>query len=238
MGNLSDPYITFEVTSLICYNVCVTYIVASINSGGIKMKKILIFLIVIFQMAAVFPCYAQSMEQYTVVRGDSMWKIAVKHEVGLSEIKNANPHITNPELIYPGQVLNIPKTDQTVTGYEKEVINLVNDIRVKNGLKSLTYDWELSRVARFKSQDMRDNNYFSHTSPVYGSPFNMIKNFGISYKSAAENIARGQKTPQDVVNAWMNSSGHRANILNSSYTKIGVGYVANGNYWTQMFIRQ
>lgn len=85
---------------------------------------------------------------------------------------------------------------------------------------------------------MKDNNYFSHTSPVYGSPFQMIKNFGISYKSAGENIAKGQSTPQAVVNAWMNSSGHRANILNSSYNKIGVGYVASGKYWTQMFIRQ
>ena len=66
----------------------------------------------------------------------------------------------------------------------------------------------------------------------------MIKNFGIPYRAAAENIAKGQATPQAVVNAWMNSSGHRANILNSTYNKIGVGYVANGNYWTQMFIRQ
>ena len=201
------------------------------------MKKILILVLAAIQIAAV-PSYAASNVTHTVVSGDSMWKIAVKYEVGLSEIKSANPHIINPELIYPGQVLNIPTTDSTVISYENEVIRLVNEIRVKNGLKALTADWELSRVARYKSQDMKDNNYFSHTSPVYGSPFNMIKNFGISYKSAAENIAKGQKTPQAVVNAWMNSSGHRANILNSSYTKIGVGYVADGNYWTQMFIRQ
>ena len=79
-------------------------------------------------------------------------------------------------------------------------------------------------------------HYFSHTSPTYGSPFQMMKAFGLSYRTAGENIAYGQRTPQEVVNAWMNSSGHRANILNSSYTQIGVGYVANGNYWTQMFI--
>lgn len=97
-------------------------------------------------------------------------------------------------------------------------------------------NWELSRVARYKSQDMYDNRYFSHNSPIYGTPFQMMKNFGISYRSAAENIAKGQRTPQEVVNAWMNSSGHRANILNASYTQIGVGYVATGNYWTQMFI--
>ena len=200
------------------------------------MKKILIFLIALFQITAVIPGYAQSTQQYTVVAGDSMWKIAVKYEVGLSEIKSANPHIENPELIYPGQILNIPKTDTVVLNYENEVIRLVNEIRVQNGLNPLTADWELSRVARYKSQDMKDNNYFSHTSPIYGSPFTMMKNFGISYKRAAENIAKGQKTPQAVVNAWMNSSGHRANILNSTYTKIGVGYVASGNYWTQMFI--
>ena len=200
------------------------------------MKKILIFLIALFQITAVFPSYAQSTHQYTVVSGDSMWKIAVKHEVGLSEIKSANPHIANPELIYPGQVLNIPKTDATVLNYENEVIRLVNEIRVKNGLNPLAADWELSRVARYKSQDMKDNNYFSHTSPIYGSPFTMMKNFGISYRSAAENIAKGQKTPQAVVNGWMNSSGHRANILNATYKKIGVGYVPSGNYWTQMFI--
>ena len=165
-----------------------------------------------------------------------MWKIAVKHEVGLSEIKSANPHIANPELIYPGQILHIPKTDSTVLNYENEVIRLVNEIRVQNGLNPLTADWELSRVARYKSQDMKDNNYFSHNSPVYGSPFTMMKNFGISYRSAAENIAKGQRTPQAVVNGWMNSSGHRANILNATYKKIGVGYVPSGNYWTQMFI--
>ena len=173
---------------------------------------------------------------HTVVSGDSLWKIAVKYEVGLSEIKSANPQIKNYDLIYPGQIINIPTTDSTVTSYEQEVIRLVNEIRAENCLKALTYDWELSRVARYKSQDMKDNRYFSHTSPVYGSPFQMMKNFGISFRSAGENIAKGYRTPQAVVNGWMNSSGHRANILNASYTHIGVGYVSDGNYWTQMFL--
>ncbi len=200
------------------------------------MKKYLFFIVAVLLITAVIPSHAQTIEKHTVVKGDSMWKIAVRYEVGLSEIKGANSHIANPDLIYPGQVLNIPRTDATIVNFENEVIRLVNEIRVKNGLNTLTADWELSRVARYKSQDMKDNNYFSHTSPVYGSPFNMMKNFGISYKTAAENIAKGQKSPQAVVNAWMNSSGHRANILNSSFKKIGVGYVASGNYWTQMFI--
>ncbi len=173
---------------------------------------------------------------HTVVKGDTMWKIAVKYQVGLSEIIAANPSVPNPSLIYPGQVMNIPTVNAQVTNYEREVIRLVNEIRTSRGLPALKEDWELSRVARYKSQDMKDKKYFSHTSPTYGSPFEMMKKFGIKYRAAAENIAKGQRTPQEVVNAWMNSSGHRANILNAQYTKIGVGYVASGNYWTQMFI--
>ena len=173
---------------------------------------------------------------HTVVSGDSLWKIANKYQVGLSEIKSANPHIKNYDLIYPGQSINIPTVDESVVSYEQEVIRLVNEIRKENGLKALTYDWELGRVARYKSQDMKDNRYFAHNSPVYGTPFQMIRNFGISFRSAGENIAKGYKTPKAVVDGWMNSSGHRANILNTSYTHIGVGFVSGGNYWTQMFI--
>ena len=199
-----------------------------------KLISICMTLLIISLMA--LPASAATASSHTVVKGDTMWKIAVKYQVGVSEIISANPQVSNPDLIYPGQVLNIPQQDSTVTAYEDEVIRLVNEIRVQNGLKTLSKNWELCRVARYKSQDMADNHYFSHTSPTYGSPFQMMKNFGISYRTAGENIAYGQRTPQQVVNAWMNSSGHRANILNSNFTQIGVGYVANGNYWTQMFI--
>ena len=199
------------------------------------MKK---FLISLTALMGVFVLSVSANTTHTVVSGDSMWKIAVKYEVGLSELTEANPKISNPALIYPGQIINIPLVNTNVLNYENEVIRLVNEIRVQNGLNKLNTDWELSRVARYKSQDMKDNNYFSHTSPVYGSPFQMIKNFGISYRSAAENIAKGQRTPKAVVDAWMNSSGHRKNILNSTYTHIGVGYVSEGNYWTQMFIKK
>ncbi len=181
------------------------------------------------------PAQAASLS-HTVAPGDTMWKLAVRYQVGTSEIIQANPQISDPNLIYPGQVLQIPQLDSTVTSYETEVIRLVNEIRRENGLNPLTANWELSRVARYKSQDMADNRYFSHTSPTYGSPFQMIKAFGLSYRTAGENIAMGYSTPQAVVDGWMNSSGHRANILNASYTQIGVGYVAQGHYWTQMFI--
>ncbi len=135
-----------------------------------------------------------------------------------------------------------PSTDKpsaSVTNtstYEQQVIDLINEIRIKNGLSPLTENTALSRCAKAKSQDMHDKRYFSHQSPTYGSPFDMMKQFGITYRTAGENIAMGQTTPQAVVNAWMNSEGHRANILNASFTQIGMGYVADGHYWTQQFI--
>ncbi len=178
---------------------------------------------------------AQTVE-HTVVKGDTMWKLAVRYEIGLSEIIAANPHIKDPHWIYPGDILYIPLNDTAVTDFEGEVIRLVNEIRKENGLGTLAANWQLSRVARYKSQDMHDKHYFSHQSPTYGSPFDMMKSFNISYRTAGENIAKGYTTPQAVVDAWMNSPGHRANILNASFTEIGVGYVADGHYWTQMFI--
>ena len=200
------------------------------------MKKLTALAAAALLTAALTVSASASSLSHTVVKGDTMWKLAVQYQVGTSEIISANPQIANPDLIYPGQILNIPQISDKVLSYENEVIRLVNEIRAENGLKPLTANWELSRIARYKSEDMSDNKYFSHTSPTYGTPFQMIKAFGLSYRSAGENIAYGYGTPAAVVNGWMNSSGHRANILNASYTQIGVGYCANGNYWTQMFI--
>ncbi|MFC4025714.1 CAP domain-containing protein [Oceanobacillus longus] len=125
---------------------------------------------------------------------------------------------------------------QQLNQFEQEVVELTNQERAKQGLSALQIDTELSKVAREKSNDMAVNNYFDHNSPTYGSPFDMMKSFGITYNTAGENIAQGQRTPAEVVEAWMNSEGHRANILNGNYTHIGVGYVEQGNHWTQQFI--
>ena len=145
----------------------------------------------------------------------------------LNQILRCNTTLTNLQLSQPTQ------STSSVSAYEKKVVELTNAERAKQGLAPLTLNTELSKVARTKSQDMKNKNYFDHNSPTYGSPFDMMKSFGISYTSAGENIAMGQKTPEQVVQAWMDSPGHRANIMNSSFTHIGVGYVASGNYWTQ-----
>jgi uncharacterized YkwD family protein len=119
-----------------------------------------------------------------------------------------------------------------------KVIELVNKERTSRGLKALKADIPLSKGARLKSEDMRDNRYFSHTSPKYGSPFKMMTTLGIKWQSAGENIASGYRTPESVVNGWMNSPGHRKNILSTKWGKIGVGYAKggkSGHYWTQWF---
>lgn len=115
----------------------------------------------------------------------------------------------------------------------------MNVERAKEGLKPLVIDAAMSKGARAKSQDMADKGYFDHKSPTYGSPFEMMKTFGVSYTTAGENIAAGQSSPEAVVAGWMNSPGHRANIMNGNFGRIGVGFVSANQgyryYWTQWF---
>lgn len=129
-------------------------------------------------------------------------------------------------------------TTASLSADEKEVFDLINKQRANNGLAALKVDIEVQKVARIKAKDMSDNNYFSHQSPTYGSPFDMLKSFKISYNTAGENIA-GNSSNTGAVNAWMNSSGHRANILNSSFNYTGIGVVSSSKYgklYVQMFI--
>lgn len=124
-----------------------------------------------------------------------------------------------------------------LTADEQQMLDLVNQERQKAGLAPLKADPELTKMARVKSQDMIDNNYFSHNSPTYGSPFDMMDQFGIEYQTAGENIA-GNSSVQDAHTSLMNSDGHRKNILGSQYTKIGIGIVDGGPYgkmFTQAF---
>lgn len=129
-------------------------------------------------------------------------------------------------------------TNLSVSSKSSQVVSLVNEERKKAGLTSLKTDSQLTKLAQLKAEDMAKNKYFSHTSPTYGSAFNMMKTYGVAYKTAGENIAKGQKTATAVMNGWMNSQGHKANILSSKFTSIGVGYATDGNgtaYWVQIF---
>lgn len=194
--------------------------------------------------------------KYVVRSNESAGDIAERYHVNIEEFLRLNPDLLqrigypnpNNPVDVPKEVVDTPiKKDETVklpanesmTGYEQQVLALTNQERQKAGLSPCSgNDSNLNRSARAKSEDMATNNYFSHDSPTYGDPFAMMRQFGVQYQSAGENIAMGQPTPQEVVQAWMNSPGHRKNIMNGAFTYMGVGYVVkNGKpYWTQQFI--
>jgi uncharacterized protein YkwD len=127
-------------------------------------------------------------------------------------------------------------TDKSTSSYAKQVVNLVNKERAKAGLSALTIDSKVEKAALVRAKEIQSS--FSHTRPN-GSMFaSALKEAGVSYNGAGENIAWGQKTPEEVVTAWMNSPGHRANILNKNFKYIGVGNLQNSSgaqYWVQLF---
>ena len=206
------------------------------------MKKII--LSSVLTLSLLSPTVALGADTYTVTDGDTLTKIATEQKISLSDLLIANPTVDNPNQITVGQTISLPTTKNVTVQassltIEQQVLDLVNAERTQAGLKELKMDLELSKVAKAKSEDMRDNNYFSHTSPTYGSPFDMMKSFGIGYTYAGENIAAGQTSAAAVMKSWMNSPGHKANILNENYTYIGIGYAKGGTYsryWTQQFI--
>jgi len=178
---------------------------------------------------------------HTVKPNDTMYRIASQYGVGLQALIAANPHIANPSVIWQGMTVYIPGKPATGAGttadasasFVQQVAQLVNAERAKAGLPALASDALLGKVAHDKAVDMYTNGYFSHQSPTYGSPFDMMRAYGVTYRYAGENIAKGQRTPAEVMQAWMNSPGHRANIMSPNFTKIGVGYYQGE--WVQAF---
>ncbi|MEK4028142.1 S-layer homology domain-containing protein [Pseudobacillus sp. FSL P4-0506] len=155
-------------------------------------------------------------------------------------LKHHQPNDQNEELTNPQ-----PLDHQSVTGTHseiaKQILGLVNQERAKAGVGSLQYANDVAKVAQLKSEDMVKNNYFDHTSPTYGSPFEMMDQFSINYTFAGENIAAGYSTAEAVMEGWMNSPGHRANILNPNYKEMGIGIAKGGDYgiyYTQMFVKR
>jgi len=173
-------------------------------------------------------------EFYKVSKGDTFWYIAQRYGLDYQELMRLNPDV-EPRNMHVGEVIRLKPSAGHHSAFEDQVVQLVNQERAKRGLKALNHRADIKNVAHKKAEDMINSNYFSHTSPNYGSPFQMLRTFGISYKAAGENIAKGQKTPQEVMNAWMNSQGHRENILKPDYDSIGVGFYHGA--WVQMFIR-
>lgn len=131
-----------------------------------------------------------------------------------------------------------------ISEFEHSVLNLVNQYRADNGIDTLRIDEQLTDAAEYHSRSMANDDFFSHQGIDGSSPFDRISDEGYAYRATGENIAAGFTTPESVVNAWMGSSGHRANILNPNFTEIGIGhhYLANdtgqvnyNHYWTTTF---
>uniref|UniRef100_UPI004055D1BC CAP domain-containing protein n=1 Tax=Acetatifactor sp. TaxID=1872090 RepID=UPI004055D1BC len=164
-------------------------------------------------------------------------------EIEIPEIETPDHNIPNipdteiPDSNLPGiPEVEAPDNDENLS-YAEQVVNLVNIERVKEGLAPLTVDKSVQAAAQVRAVECEQS--FSHTRPNGTGFSTALKEQGVSYKRAGENIAWGQRSPEEVVNAWMNSSGHRANILNRNFTKIGVGYYQNADgvkYWSQLFI--
>lgn len=215
-------------------------------------------------VAMIFGFSSVSSAQCTVQHGDSIWRIAERYKIPFNHMMELNRHLKNPHLIYPLDKIEMPGDAQHGTGAQtsensktdniehgdnqveqskpsseaEQVLKLVNDERAKQGLKPLKMSEQLRSIANLKSRDMADKGYFDHNSPTYGSPFQMLQDFGVHYSAAGENIAAGQRTPEQVMQSWMNSSGHRANILNKNFDTIGIGVYEGGSYgiyWTQLF---
>lgn len=225
------------------------------------MKKS--FLLVSF-VAMIFGFSSSSSAQCTVQHGDSIWHIAQRYKIPFNKMLELNRHLHNPHLIFPQDKIEMPNNAEHGTGAStdqhsqkdniehgedkveqsapseqaEQVLKLVNAERAKAGLQPLKMSEELRSIANLKAKDMAEKGYFVHNSPTYGSPFQMLQRFGVHYSAAGENIAAGQRTPEEVMNSWMNSSGHRANILNANFDTLGVGVYTGGSYgiyWTQLF---
>ncbi len=126
--------------------------------------------------------------------------------------------------------------EEQLEQFRIEVLELVNQYRAEAGVAPLSTDSTITKLAQIKCDDMADNDYFSHTSPTWGDFQNVFKYENVSYRYIGENIAYGQRTPEAVMDSWMNSDGHRANILSENFSHIGIGYNTDGNYWTQLFV--
>jgi uncharacterized YkwD family protein len=183
---------------------------------------------------------AASAAPYKVNGNDTLWLISKHYGISLSSLIKANPQIANPNIIRQGMVINLSGKSKATpvpiasTSFANQVVSLVNKERSKASLKPITSDSNLTAMALDKAKDMYNKHYFDHTSPTFGSPFDMMKSYNIRFTYAGENIAMGQKTPQEVMTAWMNSAGHRQNILSPNFTKIGAAYYKGE--WVQEFI--
>jgi uncharacterized protein YkwD len=177
-----------------------------------------------------------------IQKGDTLWKLSLKYHLHLQELLDANQHLHNPQLIFPGDIIYIPSnTIKKISREEEKLIQLINNKRFQVKLPPLVHDQNLSDVAKQKSLDMMRNQYVAHKSPEYGYPTLMLKKFQIDFRSVKENVGAGPNKADEIFDKWMNSYLQREVLLDKSTTHIGVGHVEGGlhrNYWSALMIRR
>lgn len=183
---------------------------------------------------------------YEVKKGDTLWVISNNLNLDFKELIDHNPQLNNPNIIFPGDIINIPrkkenKSSRMLSKIENELLMLANEKRSHYGLQPLSFDEDLSNAAELKALDMKNNEYVAHTSPTYGNPTHMLRNLNIPFYSVKENIGAGQLTAQEVFEAWMRSYIHRESLLDKNATHIGIGYAEgglHGHYWTTFIVQK
>lgn len=234
VGAVASKYVKFEGTSLpnarIYENLKKYYATVNVSKAVVRSGP-----------STSYPMYYQLIKGATVEvigRIDNFSMIVSKNNlIGLirsdlltktSDSTSSNNVTLNNTNVTQNNTPQIPSVNEN-TDLKNKLLNLINTERKSNNLKELQKDTSLYDAAQIKSDDMDKNNYFSHTSQTYGSPFELMRNLGISYKSAGENLA-GNSDITAAFNSWMNSETHKKNILSASYNYIGIGITKNKNY--------
>jgi uncharacterized protein YkwD len=204
-----------------------------------KKEYLILFCLILFSLIGGKELFAST--KYIIKSGDTMWRVAFKHNLDLETILRENPHIKNPRLIYPGDIIFLPESGgmSQVHPDNLYLLSLINKEREKAYLKPVQLDENLMKAAAKKSKDMMLHEYVAHKSPTYGNPNDMLKALHIPFRSVHENVGAGPKRPEEIFRTWVNSPVNYRNLTDKHITHVGIGYAKgglHGSYWTIILI--
>lgn len=208
-----------------------------------KYRKRWIILLVLFFSSFIGGKELFASSKYLVQSGDTMWKISIKHNVQLETLLAENPQVKNPKLIYPGYIIFIPEKHgrSPIDQENRQLFELLNKERSKANLQPIQMDEKLMIAAQKKSIDMKEHEYVAHISPTYGNPKDMLEALHVPFHLVRENVGAGPKSPEEMLQTWVNSPVNYNNILDEKVTHVGIGNAKgglHGTYWTIILIEK